>query len=165
MCFIIIHINFVCKIFCARNFCVTISSFISNVCHIFAVHSITSKKKSCKKISSFHARRFANYSIQCFLFPATASCSVVNHLPEGKFDNADKTLTGDTISVPKTYTESERDFAWLDHLLRETPNSSIVLLEVMILFSNNKTSRWLNEKFQAEWSKVLQNVRACETEQ
>ena len=41
--FTVICINLVPKIYC-RNFYVTIFSFISNVHHIFAVYSITSKK-------------------------------------------------------------------------------------------------------------------------
>ena len=56
---------------------------------------------------------------------------------------------------------SERDFAHLDRLLREKPNASILSLEAMILFSNNKTAKWLNEKSEAELSKLLQKARAC----
>ena len=31
----------------------------------------------------------------------------------------------------------------------------------MILFSNNKTAKWLNEKSQAERSNLLRKTRAC----
>ena len=77
----------------------------------------------------------------CVLFSAFCSllqCLVEDHLPEGKFDGASETLIRDTVSVPKMNTVSERDFAQLDRLLREIPNSSILSLEAMILFSNDK---------------------------
>ena len=82
-------------------------------------------------------------------------CLVEDHLPGGNFDNADETLIRDTISVPKTNTVSERDFAELDRLLTEKPNASILSLEATVLFANNKTAKWLNEKSQAERLKLL----------
>ena len=122
-------------------------------------------------VDSIHASLFApsEYDaiveeLLCVLFSAFSSLLlrlVEDHLPEGRFDNADEALIGDTISVPKTNTVSERDFAILDRLLREKPNASLLSLEAMILFSNNKTARWLNEKSEAERSKLLQNARAC----
>ena len=122
-------------------------------------------------VDSIHASLFApsEYDViveelLCDLFSAFSSlllCLVEDHLPEGKFDNADETLIRDTTSVPKTNTVSERDFAQLDRLLREKPNATILSLEAMILFSNNKTAKWLSEKSQAERSKLLQKARAC----
>ena len=100
----------------------------------------------------------------CVLFSAFSSLLlrlVEDHLSGGKFDDVDEALIEDTVSVPKTNTVSERDFAQLDRLLREKPNASILSLEAMVLFSNNKTARWLNEKSQAERSLLLQKARAC----
>ena len=45
-----------------------------------------------------------------------------------------------TVSVRKTNTISERDFAQLDHFIREKSHSTMLSLEAHILFSNNKTS-------------------------
>ena len=122
-------------------------------------------------VDSIHASLFApsEYDavveeLLCVLFSAFSSLLlrlVEDHLPGGKFDNADETLVTDTTSVPKTNTVSERDFAQLDRLLREKPNASILSLEAMILFSNNKTAKWLNEKSEAERLKLLQKARAC----
>jgi hypothetical protein len=56
---------------------------------------------------------------------------------------------------------SERDFAQLDRLQREKPNVHILSLEAMILFSNNRTAKWLNEKSEAERLKLLQKAGAC----
>ena len=54
----------------------------------------------------------------------------------------------ETASVQKTNTvsESERDIAQLDRLLREKPNCTTMSFEAMIMFSNNKTSKWIGEK-------------------
>ena len=89
---------------------------------------------------------------------------VEDHLPGGKYDNTDETLIQDTISVPKTNTVSERDFAQLDRLLREKPNASVLSLEAMILFSNNKTAKWLSDKDPAERSELLQKAKASAPE-
>ena len=52
----------------------------------------------------------------------------------------------ETVSVKKTNTNSERDFAKLDRLLREKPHATMLSLEAHILFSNNKTREWLESK-------------------
>jgi hypothetical protein len=85
---------------------------------------------------------------------------VGDHLPGGCFDATNEKLIEETRSVPKTNTVSERDFAQLDRLLREKPNASVLSLEAMILFSNNKTGKWLNEKLPSERSELLQKARA-----
>lgn len=89
---------------------------------------------------------------------------VGDHLPGGRNDVTKETFAEETQSVPKTNTVSERDFAQLDRLLREKPNASVLSLEAMILFSNNKTARWLNEKDSSERAVLLQKARACAPE-
>ena len=61
--------------------------------------------------------------------------------------------------MPKTNTVSERDFAKLDRLLREKPNASTLALEAMVLFSNNKTSKWLQSKTKAEVAELMNKAR------
>ena len=51
--------------------------------------------------------------------------------------------------------------AQLDRLLREKPNASVLSLEPMILFSNNKTAKLLNEKSSAERAELIKKARAC----
>ena len=65
---------------------------------------------------------------------------VGEHLPDGKYDATNISLIAETKSFPKTNTISERDFAQLDCFLREKPNASILSLEALILFCNNKTA-------------------------
>ena len=71
---------------------------------------------------------------------------VDDHLPGGVFDKPNQQIVEETKSVPNSNTISERDFAKLDRLLREKPNATTLALEGIILFSNNKTARWLREK-------------------
>ena len=69
-----------------------------------------------------------------------------DHLPGGVLDMPSEQLACETKSVPSSNVISERDFAKLDRLLREKPNATTLSLEGLILFSNNKTARWLQEK-------------------
>ena len=101
--------------------------------------------------------------ILCMLFSAFSSLLehlVGDHLHGGSYDATNETLIEENRSVPKTNTVSKRDFAQLDRLLREKPNASVLSLEAMILFSNNKTGKWLNEKLPSERSELLRKARA-----
>ena len=84
---------------------------------------------------------------------------VEDHLPDGKYDNPSHLLQAETKSVPKTNVVSERDFAQLDRLLHQKPNATTLCLEGMILFANNKTSRWLDSKSQEERQDLLKKAR------
>ena len=64
-----------------------------------------------------------------------------------------------TVSVRKTNTISERDFAQLDRLIREKPHSTMLSLEAHILFTNNKTSEWLHNKSKEELKKLMETAR------
>ena len=59
----------------------------------------------------------------------------------------------------KTNIVSEKDFAQLDCLLHQKPNATTLCLEGMILFANNKTSRWLDSKSQEERQDLLKKAR------
>ena len=65
----------------------------------------------------------------------------------------------ETISVKKTNTISERDFAKLDQLLREKPHATMLSLEAHILFSNNKTREWLESKSPDELKSLMETAR------
>ena len=81
-------------------------------------------------------------------FSSLLTRPVGEHLSNGKYDATNVSLVAETKSVLKTNTISERDFSQLDCFLREKPNASILSLEV--LFCNNKTASWLNDKSPAE---------------
>ncbi|CAC5399448.1 unnamed protein product [Mytilus coruscus] len=70
-------------------------------------------------------------------------------LPGGIFnentEGVNKDLRVESTTVATTNIVSERDFAYLDRLRREKPNANTIALEGIILFSNNKTLRWLDD--------------------
>ena len=77
-------------------------------------------------------------------FSALLNRMVVDHLSGGRYDvELTEAKLKETASVQKTNTISERDFAQLDRLLREKPNATTMSIEAMVMFSNNKTSRWI----------------------
>ena len=86
---------------------------------------------------------------------------VEDHLPGGRYDDFGDQLSEETITVPKTNTVSERDFAQLDRLLREKPNATTLSLEALILFNNNQTSKWLDEKEASVQAELMAKARKC----
>ena len=92
-------------------------------------------------------------------FPALLSRLVEDHLPGGVHHDPSAQRIVETLSVSKSNVVSERDFAKLDWLLREKPNSTTLSLEAMILFSSNKTIKWLNVKSAKEIEHLMQIAR------
>ena len=86
---------------------------------------------------------------------------VEDHLPGGRYDDFGDLLSEETITVPKTNTVSERDFAQLDRLLREKPNATTLSLEALILLNNNQTSKWLDEKEASVQAELMAKARKC----
>ena len=86
---------------------------------------------------------------------------VINdHLPTRKAVDRNELARSETLTVRKTNTTSERDFAKLDRLLRKNPmQENALALEAHILFSNNKTAAWLTTKTEAEVNKILTAAR------
>ena len=84
---------------------------------------------------------------------------VSDHLSGGEFDvEVTQERKSETASVQKTNTVSKRDFAQLDRLLREKPNCTTMSLEAMIMFSNNKTSKWIGEKSPEEKEQLFKQA-------
>ena len=95
--------------------------------------------------------------VKCFYI--LCECLLVDHLPGGVHDKSSEEKRCQTQSVPKTNTVSERDFAQLDRFLREKPNATTVALESLILFSNNKTREWLQQKSDEQKAKIFASAR------
>ena len=81
-----------------------------------------------------------------------------DHLQETK-SSIPESFREETVSVSKTNTGSERDFAQLDRLLREKPHASTLALEAHILFLNNKTATWIESKSSEERSALMTTAR------
>ena len=95
-------------------------------------------------------------------FSALLQRMVADHLSGGEFDvdlakHPEKRK--ETASVQKTNTVSERDFAQLDRLLREKPNATTMSLEAMVMFSNNKTAKWIKTKSAQEREDLFKLAR------
>lgn len=85
---------------------------------------------------------------------------LLDHQPVLTAAAEDKTkVISETTSVKTTNTVSERDFAQLDRLLREKPNATMLALEAHILFTNNRTSEWLQGKSSQERAKLFAEAR------
>ena len=84
---------------------------------------------------------------------------LVDHLPRGVHDKPSEEKRCQTQSVPKSNTVSEQDFAQLDRFIREKPNATTIALESLILFSNNKTREWLQQKSDEQKAKIFASAR------
>jgi len=92
----------------------------------------------------------------CHSFSALLSWLVEYHLP-GVIVVLSSLLK--LTWVPKPNIASERDFAKLHRLLHEKPNATTLLLEAMVILSNNRTMKWLNSKPAEEVQHLLQHAR------
>ena len=83
---------------------------------------------------------------------------MINFLVENTF------LPSDSVkkiakNVPKTNKISEADFAILDLLIRKKPNASINALDALIMWSQNKTMKWLDTLSSGEKTTYLEQAR------
>jgi E1A/CREB-binding protein len=82
-----------------------------------------------------------------------------DQLPGGKYSNPTEEFSVQAKSLPKTNTVSERDFGSLDLLIRMKPAATTLCYESVILWTNNKTSEWLNSLDHDIKNKLLDNAR------
>ena len=93
-------------------------------------------------------------------FSVTTQRLLIDHLPEGKYCSVtDTEVINETASVPITNVSPECDFAILDRLMQQKPNANAIALEAMIMYSQNKTSAWLQKKSEEEKGKLLKAAR------
>ena len=71
-------------------------------------------------------------------------------LPGGKYFDPPQEVREVASSVPKSNKVSEREFASLDPLIRIKPHATIMAQEAIIMWTHNKTLKWLNAKNDAE---------------
>ena len=93
-------------------------------------------------------------------FALTAKRLLSDHLQGGNYDSVtDTVLIKETKSVPLTNVAPERDFAVLDRLISQKPNTTTNALESIILYSHNKKSDWLKNKPQSEQKRHIEAAR------
>jgi E1A/CREB-binding protein len=87
-----------------------------------------------------------------------------DQLPGRRYWNLNEQVCSRLSAVPTTNTVSERDFAQLDMLMRSKPSAAVTTFEAIIMWSNNKTSDWLNSLSPEEQAKVINEARVSTPE-
>lgn len=82
-----------------------------------------------------------------------------DQLPEGKYSQPNEHLCSLTAHLKGTNIVSERDFAQLDWLLRIKPAGTVLCHEAIILWTNNKTSAWLDSLDPERKEELLDEAR------
>ena len=73
-----------------------------------------------------------------------------DQLPGGKYYNPDNRVLEETQNCPRTNIVSERDFAQYDRRMHMKPNMTTLAAAGSIMFNNNKTFQWIDEKSNEE---------------
>jgi len=81
-----------------------------------------------------------------------------DQLPGGKLHTLDAKTKEKLRGTPKTSTFAESVFGRLDQLLRSKPRINTLAAEAYIMFSNNKTSMWLEEKEIEQRDEILKEA-------
>ena len=94
------------------------------------------------------------------VFSVTTQRLLNDHLPEGKYYSiTDTKVINEMASVPTTNVSPEWDFGILDRLMQQKANANTIALENMIMYSQNKTSVWLQKKSEEEKAKLFKAAR------
>jgi len=78
-----------------------------------------------------------------------------DHLPGGKIHNLSDEVKEKVKAAPKTSCYAESVFGQLDYLLRTKPSTKTLAAEACIMFWNNKTLTWLEQKEQHEQNELM----------
>ena len=124
-----------------------------------AVVKIDSVSDSLFTPHSIDATTLELLQLLCTVFHSFTSRLLADHLEGGWFASPAPEVSQLSQSVPKTNRLSEKDFAQLDFHMRDKPNASLVALEGIILFVNNKTGDWLRGKSEKERDSLFEAAR------
>lgn len=80
-----------------------------------------------------------------------------DHLPGGKFHeiSEDSTLSYETQSCPKDNVAAERIFDGVDYLKRKSPNMSALAMQGILMWSENKTGKFLDNCSELERERLI----------
>ena len=81
------------------------------------------------------------------------------HLPGGLYSSPSEDLVTQAANVPTTNVISERDFAQLDRARTIAPHANTQYHEGKIMYRNNNTCNWIDEKSSDEQTKIISIVR------
>ena len=83
-----------------------------------------------------------------------------DQLPGGKYATPSPEVLAQAANVPATNMASERDFGVFDLLLHLKPAARLISHETLILWTNNKTTSWLNSLSPENKQKCVAEARA-----
>ena len=92
------------------------------------------------------------------------SCAILlkqqlkDQLPDGKYYKPSAEVMEETANAPKENIISERDFAHLDHQLKQSPSISTVAVSGIVCFINNKTPEYLETITQEEKHNMIKHA-------
>ena len=103
-------------------------------------------------------------TIEC-LEVISCTCSLMvksqlhDQLPGGKYENPSASIREGISNCPRTNMISERDFAQFDQKLTQKPTISTIAACGVIMFNNNKTSDWLEDKSTDQLERLVKIAR------
>ena len=67
---------------------------------------------------------------------------MLEHLIGGRYSEPNEELRRESMGVPTTNANPERDFGILDRLMKLKPKALDIIYEGMIMFTRNNTCKW-----------------------
>ena len=88
-----------------------------------------------------------------------------DHLIGGKYSEPNEELRRESMGVPTTNANPERDFGILDRLMKLKPKALDIIYEGMIMFTRNNTSKWRDSLSKEELTKAMKFARESKSKQ
>ena len=88
-----------------------------------------------------------------------------DHIAGGKYATPNEDLRKESIAVPTTNANPERDFGILDRLMNIKPKALDLVYEGMVMFTRNNTSKWRGSVTKEKLAEVMKIARKSKSKQ
>ena len=88
-----------------------------------------------------------------------------DHIAGGKYATPNEDLRKESIAVPTTNANPERDFGILDRLMNIKPKALDLVYEGMVMFTRNNTSKWRGSVTKEKLAEVMKIARESKSKQ
>ena len=88
-----------------------------------------------------------------------------DHLIGGKYSEPNEELGRESMGVPTTNANPERDFGIWDRLMKLKPKALDIIYERMIMFTRSNTSKWRDSLSKEELTKAMKFARESKSKQ
>ena len=95
----------------------------------------------------------------------TVSERMLEHLIGGRYSEPNEELRRESMGVPTTNANPERDFGILDRLMKLKPKALDIIYEGMIMFTRNNTCKWKDSISREELTKAKKFARESKSKQ